>query len=39
MNHLRVMAIATVFGLGAYAVIQVLVHASLRIGLLQWIAG
>ena len=38
-KHLRVLAIATGFGLGAYAVVWVLVVVSRRAGLLAWIAG
>jgi hypothetical protein len=37
-KHFRVCAIATVFGLGAYAVVQVMVRISDRIGLLSWLA-
>lgn len=37
--HLKVIALAAGFGLGAYAVIVGLVVASRRLGLLDWIAG
>jgi len=39
MNHLRVVAFAAFFGLAAYAVVQLLVQASRRLGLLGWLAG
>jgi hypothetical protein len=38
-RHLRVFAIAAGFGLGAYAVVQVLVAVSRRLGWLDWVAG
>ena len=38
-RHLRLFAIATLFGLGAYAVAWILVLASRRTGLLAWLAG
>jgi hypothetical protein len=38
-RHARVVAIAAAFGLGAYAVVSVLVWASRRSGLLAWLAG
>lgn len=38
-KHLRVFAIATVLGLGAYAGVWGLILVSKRIGLLAWLAG
>lgn len=38
-KHLRVFAIAALFGLGAYAVVRVLLWLSRRAGLLDWLAG
>jgi hypothetical protein len=35
--HIKVFLIATVFGLGAYGVIQVLLHFSRAAGLLDWL--
>jgi len=35
--HLKVFLIATAFGLGAYGVIQVLLHLSRSAGLLDWL--
>ncbi len=37
MNHLRVMALAAAFGLGAYAAIQGLLHATKGTGFLEWL--
>jgi hypothetical protein len=37
MTHLKVFALATVFGLGAYAVILGLIHVSRATGFLEWI--
>ena len=37
--HVRVFAIAAVFGLAAYAVVRVLIIVSDRLGLLGWIRG
>jgi hypothetical protein len=39
MAHLKTFAVATGFGLCAYAVVQILVIASRKIGFLQWIAS
>lgn len=39
MAHLKTMAIAAVFGLCAYAVVQLLVFLSRESGLLQWMAS
>ena len=39
MHHMRVVAVATIFGLAAYAVVQGLVQASRWLGVLDWIAG
>jgi hypothetical protein len=39
MAHLRTFAIAAAFGLLAYGVVRVLVYASNRFGVLQWIAS
>ena len=36
-RHLRVLAIAVLFGLGAYAVVRVLIWFSRRAGLLDWL--
>lgn len=35
--HLKVFLIATAFGLGAYAVIRLLLHLSRAVGLLDWL--
>lgn len=39
MAHLKTLAIAAVFGLCAYAVVQLLVFLSRESGLLQWMAS
>jgi hypothetical protein len=39
LAHARVFAIAAAFGLAAYAVVRVLIAASDRLGLLDWIRG
>jgi len=39
MHHLRVVAVAALFGLAAYAVVQGLVQASRWLGVLDCIAG
>jgi hypothetical protein len=39
LAHIRVFAIATVFGLAAYAIVRLLVFVSDRAGLLDWIKG
>ncbi len=39
MAHLKTFALAAGFGLCAYAVIQLLVIASRKAGILQWIAS
>lgn len=39
MAHLKTFAVATGFGLCAYAVVQVLVFVSRKVGLLQWFAS
>ena len=39
LRHARIVAIAVVFGLAAYAVVNVLVWASRHSGLLAWLAG
>jgi hypothetical protein len=38
MVHLKVIGVATAFGLGAYAVVQGLIHLSKAVGLLEWLA-
>ncbi len=39
MAHLKTFAVAAGFGLCAYAVVEVLVLASRKIGFLQWLAS
>jgi hypothetical protein len=39
MRHLQVFAVATLFGLCAYAVVRGLVHVSRETGLLAWLAS
>jgi hypothetical protein len=37
MTHLKIVAIAAAYGLGAYAVIQGLIHATKTTGFLEWL--
>lgn len=37
MAHVKVFLIATAFGLGAYAIIRVLIYVSGAAGLLDWL--
>lgn len=39
MRHLKVFALATFFGLCAYAVVRGLVYVSAETGLLAWLAS
>jgi hypothetical protein len=39
MAHLKTFAMAAGFGLCAYAVVELLVLASRKVGLLQWLAS
>jgi hypothetical protein len=39
VRHLKVFGIAAAFGLGAYAVVRVLIYISREIGLLAWLAA
>jgi hypothetical protein len=36
--HLKIIAIAVLFGLGAYAVVLVLIRASRMLGVLDWLS-
>lgn len=37
MTHLKIVAIAAAYGLGAYAVVQGLIHATKTTGFLEWL--
>jgi hypothetical protein len=37
MTHLKIFAVAAAFGLGAYAAIQGLLHATKDTGFLEWL--
>lgn len=37
MVHFKIVAIAAVFGLGAYAAVQGLIHATKTTGFLEWL--
>ncbi len=37
MSHLKVFALAAVFGLGAYAVILGIIHVTRALGFIDWV--